>query len=111
MTALIDDEEQARKLIRREENIALHKAGVKIGHEPDDEQRIQVLGKLYEVVKQNLSPRLIEAIGQVQAGLGNYPHPLDALAMHQLKTIDEERRPFYEATYAPHVMKARNFPS
>lgn len=111
MTALIDDEEQARKLIRREENIALHKAGVKIGKEPDAEQRVQVLGKLYEVVKQNFSPRLIEAISQAQADLGNYPHPLDALAMHQLKTIDEERRPFYEATYAPHVMKARNLPS
>jgi hypothetical protein len=98
MTTLIDDEEQARKLIWREENFALHKAGVKIGKEPDDEQRIQVLGKLYEV---------IEAISQAQAGLGNYPHPLDALAMHQIKTIDEERRPYYEATYAPHVMRAK----
>jgi len=111
MTNLIDGEEQARKLILKEENIALHKAGVKIGNEPDAEQRIQVLGKLYEVVQQNLSPRLIEAISQAQAGSGNYPHPLDALAMHTLKTIDEGRRPFYEATYAPHVMKARNFPS
>ncbi|MGF6348117.1 hypothetical protein [Variovorax sp. W2I14] len=111
MTNLIDDEEQARKLILREENIALHKAGVKIGKEPDDEQRVQVLGKLYEVVQQNLSSRLIEAISQAQATLGNYPHPLDALAMHNLKTIDEERRLFYEATYAPHVMKAHNFRS
>ena len=107
MTALIDDEEQARKLIRREENIALHKAGVKVGREPTPEQRVQVLGKLYEVVQQNLSPRLIEAISQAQAGLGNYPHPLDALAMHQIKTIDEERRPYYEATYAPHVTRAK----
>jgi hypothetical protein len=111
MTDLIDDEEQARKLILKEENIALHKAGVKVGKEPNPEQRVQVLGKLYEVVQQKLSPRLIEAIKQAQAGLGDLPHPLDALAMHKLKTIDEERRPFYEATYSPHVMKAQSFPS
>jgi len=111
MTNLIDDEEQARKFILKEENFALQKAGVKVGKEPSPEQRVQVLCKLYEVVQQNLSPRLIEAIKQAQAGLGNHPHPLDALAMHKIKTIDEEIRPFYEATYAPHVMAVRPFRS
>lgn len=111
MKNLIDNEELARKLILEEENKALHKAGVKIGQEPNADQRIQVLGELYELVQTKFSTRLVEAISQAQAGLQDLPHPLDALAMYKLKTVDEETRPFYAATFKQHVMKARNFPS
>lgn len=107
----IDDVKAATELILKEENLALHKIGVKEGHEPNEEQRIHVLNKLHEVVQQNLSPRLVEAIKSTQARLRTLPHPIDALAISQIQPVEEERRRMWEGLYGQHVMKAQKLPS
>lgn len=107
MTDLFDKEAKATRALLEEESSLLIKLGLKIGEEPNDSQRIEVLDKLNEFAQKRLSPRLLEAIKSAQARAGNYPHPIDALEISRLMGLEPQERMFWEATHKPHVMRVR----
>lgn len=107
MTDLRNEVRRATRLLEEKEYQYLTAMGLKVGEEPNEAQRVEVLGKLYEVVKQSTSPELQEAMKAVQSRSGNYPHPIDAMAVALVQGMEAQERMFWEATFEPHVMRVK----
>lgn len=110
MTDLRNEVRRATRLLEEKEYEYLTAMGLKVGEEPNEAQRVEVLGKLYEVVKQSASPELQEAMKAAQSRSGNYPHPIDAMAVALVQGMEAEERMFWEATFGPHVMRVKRPP-
>tara|TARA_Y100001972_G_scaffold124168_1_gene172822 strand:+ start:2667 stop:3008 length:342 start_codon:yes stop_codon:yes gene_type:complete len=110
MTDLKDEVRRATRLLQDKEYELLTAMGLKVGEEPNEAQRIEVLGKLTEFVRQRASPELQEAMKAAQSRTLNYSHPIDAMAVALVQGMEAEARMFWEATYQPHVMKVKRPP-
>lgn len=110
MTDIRNEVRRATRLLEEKEYELLTAMGLKVGEEPNEAQRVEVLGKLYEVVKQSTSPELQEAMKAVQSRSGSYAHPIDAMAVALVQGMEAQERMFWEATFQPHVMRVKRPP-
>ena len=102
-----DEVKKATRLLQEREYELLTALGLKSGEEPNDTQRVEILGKLNEAARQHLSPALLAAMQIVQQRAGNYPHPIDALEVALVSDMEPQERVFWEATRQQHVMKVK----
>lgn len=109
MTDLLNEVKKAKHLLQEKEYELLIALGLNEGEEPNQAQRVEVLGKLYELVQQHVSPELQEAMKAAQA-TGNYSHPIDAMEVALTQGTDPDTRLLWEATHKPHVMKVKRPP-
>ncbi len=110
MTDLKDEVRRATRLLQDKEYELLTAMDLKAGEEPNEAQRIEVLGELTEFVRQYTSPELQEAMKAAQVRSGKYDHPIDAMAVSLVQGMEPQERMFWEATYQPHVMKVKRPP-
>lgn len=110
MTDLKDEVRRATRLLQDKEYELLTAMDLKAGEEPNEAQRIEVLGELTEFVRQYTSPELQEAMKAAQVRSGKYDHPIDAMAVAMYQDMGGEALTFFEATYQPHVMKVKRPP-
>lgn len=110
MTHFRDEVRRATRLIQEKEHELLSAMGLKVGEEPNEAQRVEVLGELTEFVRQHVSPELQEAMKAAQVRSGTHDHPIDAMAVALVRGMEAQERMFWEATYQPHVMKVKRPP-
>lgn len=110
MTNLRDEVSRATRRLQEKEYELLTAMGLKVGEEPNEAQRVDVLGELTEFVRQHASPELQEAVKAAQSRTLNYSHPIDAMAVAMVQGMEPQERMFWEATYQPHVMKVKRPP-
>lgn len=110
MTDFRDEVRRATLLLQEKEYELLAAVGLKVGEEPNDAQRVEVLGKLTEFVRQHVSPELQEGMKAAQSRSLNYAHPIDAMAVALVQGMEAQERMFWEAIYQPHVMKVKRPP-
>lgn len=103
---MIDSEAEAVKILKREENVALHDLGIAIGGRPNAEQTAAVMGKLRMLVNTNCSERLAQAVGA-----NHQVHPIDVLNRLEALSKGADYLALFDATHTPHEMVCRNFQS
>ena len=100
---------RATRLLQYNEYELLTAMGLKVGEDLNEAQRVEVLGKLTEFVRQHASPELQEAMRAAQSRTLNYSHPIDAMTVALVHGMEAEARSFWGATFQPHATKARSF--
>lgn len=103
---MIDSEAEAVKMLKREENFALHDLGIVSGGRPTSEQTAAVMTKLRMLVLTNCSERLSQAVGD-----NNLAHPIDVLSRLEALSKGADYLALFDATHTPHEMVCRNFQS